>query len=336
MDLPSHIISFLLFPVYFLLSGGSQYYLLTYGGAFAFAALFYAAWRRGRKPGLRLHRLLLALFPPRLYRHPSTWLDFKLLIFGLYFITAQGMLAYYLAPESMAVSMAALQRLFGPAAVGGTPSLTVSLGAAFASFLAIEFGYWFSHYMMHRIPWLWEFHKVHHSAEVMTPLTEWRQHPVELMIFPLLMSAANAFVVAPVVWYFGPDALVLSVGAANIFYMAFWYTILHLRHSHLPILATGWLGRLVQTPAHHQIHHSTDPRHFDTNLGYCLSLWDWVFGTLCMPEKGQKIRYGLGHRDTPLETATGSILAPFGRAAAIIRRNVSGSRLNSPDAPPAE
>ena len=336
MDLLQQAITFLLFPVYYLLHDGSQFFLLTYGGAFAMAAVFYVAWRRKRLGTPRLRPMLRFLFPKRLYVHPSTWLDLKLVVFGLYFITFQGLLTYYVAPQSARYAMAVLESTLGPGTAGGTPSMAVSLMAALLSFLAIEFGYWSSHYMMHRIPWLWEFHKVHHSAQVMTPLTEWRQHPVELMLFPILMSATNAIVVAPIVWYFGQDALLLSLGAANIFYMMFWYSILHLRHSHVPIIATGWLGRLVQTPAHHQIHHSTDPRHFDTNLGYCLSLWDWVFGTLVMPEKGQKISYGLGERDTMLETVTGSVLIPFARAAVLIWQGLAGPRRGTPAAPPAE
>ena len=98
-------------------------------------------------------------------------------------------------------------------------------------------------------------------------------------------------------------------------FYAFAFTILHLRHSELPFCATGWLGRLIQSPAHHQIHHSTKPEHHDRNLGFCLSLWDWVFGTLCLPERGARYVYGLGEDDPALRTATGSLLAPFRRAA---------------------
>ncbi len=334
MDLLSQALTILLFPFFYVLHSGSQYYVPTYVGAGLTAALFFVSWRRGRNPTAR--RIARFVFPARFYRNPSTMLDLKLVVFGLYFITLQGLLVYFLVPQSAGWSATLLERLLGPGTVAGTPSLAISVATAFLSFLAVEFGYWFSHYLMHRLPWLWEFHKVHHSAEVLTPLTEWRQHPVELMLFPLLMGAVNAIVVAPVIWYFGPKALVLSLGTANVFYMVFWYTILHLRHSHVPIIATGWLGRLLQTPAHHQIHHSTDPKHFDTNLGYCLSLWDWVFGTLYMPEKGQKITYGLGHKDTPLETVVGSILAPFGRAATIVMAQVRWRKPRLTASPPAE
>ena len=43
----------------------------------------------------------------------------------------------------------------------------------------------------HKIPALWEFHKVHHSAEVMTPLTELRQHPVEIIVVVNLIGLAT-------------------------------------------------------------------------------------------------------------------------------------------------
>ena len=50
-------------------------------------------------------------------------------------------------------------------------------------FLAYELGYWLNHYVPHRVPFLWEFHKVHHSATVLTPLTNFRVHPVYMCIF---------------------------------------------------------------------------------------------------------------------------------------------------------
>ena len=53
-------------------------------------------------------------------------------------------------------------------------------------------------------------------------------------------------------------------------------------------------------------------------MGYCLSIFDWLFGTLYIPSRDEKLTYGLGHEDTALETAVGSIVAPFGRAFAIV------------------
>ena len=183
----------------------------------------------------------------------------------------------------------------------------------FCVFVAVEFGYWLAHLLMHKIPALWEFHKVHHSAQVLTPLTEWRQHPVELFIFPILVGSSSCIVQGPFVWWFGENAMVLDPVRANLLSMAFWYTILHLRHTELPFYATGLLGKIIQAPAHHQVHHSTNPAHYDTNMGYCLSIFDWLFGTLYVPKKGEKFQYGLGHQDDALEIVVGSVLAPIGR-----------------------
>jgi sterol desaturase/sphingolipid hydroxylase (fatty acid hydroxylase superfamily) len=132
------------------------------------------------------------------------------------------------------------------------------------------------------------------------------------------MFGASCLVQGPMVWYFGEGAQVVNPVSANYISMAFWYTILHLRHSELPFYATGMLGKIIQAPAHHQVHHSTNPAHYDKNLGYCLSVWDWAFGTLYVPKPGEKFNYGLGHEDDALETVVGSILAPFGRALLIL------------------
>jgi sterol desaturase/sphingolipid hydroxylase (fatty acid hydroxylase superfamily) len=65
----------------------------------------------------------------------------------------------------------------------------------------------------------------------------------------------------------------------NIILVFFIYVYVHLQHSQVWIAFTGWLGRLFMSPAHHQIHHSSNPAHFNKNLGSCLALWDWMFGT---------------------------------------------------------
>ena len=49
-------------------------------------------------------------------------------------------------------------------------------------FIAYDFGRFVAHSLLHDVPWLWEFHKVHHSAEVLTPITAFRVHPVDLMV----------------------------------------------------------------------------------------------------------------------------------------------------------
>ena len=316
MDTFTQIISYLLFPLYYVTQPNSQYFVATYLAAGLTAVALYLMIKR--RTHLSLRAAYALLLPRKLLRHESTRLDLKLFFVGLYYLVLQILLVGGTTILSVSGTVAALIRIFGTPPESTGPSYIVTGITMLLVFLAVEFGYWFSHFMMHKIPVLWEFHKVHHSAEVLTPLTEWRQHPLELALFPILMGGAACLVQGPMVWYFGEAAQIIDPMKANLISMAFWYTILHLRHSELPFYATGLLGKIIQAPAHHQVHHSTNPAHFDMNLGYCLSVWDWLFGTLYIPKKGEKFNFGLGHQDDALGTAVGSIFAPIGRAGAIV------------------
>ena len=55
-------------------------------------------------------------------------------------------------------------------------------------FLAYELGCWFSHWLSHKAPLLWEFHKVHQNAEVLTPLTNFHVHPVYTWVFTNILA----------------------------------------------------------------------------------------------------------------------------------------------------
>jgi sterol desaturase/sphingolipid hydroxylase (fatty acid hydroxylase superfamily) len=312
MPAASTVSTVLLAPLAPLFVWGSQFHWVTYVGAAGVAAALYGARRRR---GFRVRALLRHLLPARLIRHRSTWLDFKLFLVAVAFLAIQGPLLAAAVSLGRGAAAEGLDALLGPGEATGTPSLPVTALTVGLTFLAIELGYWAAHFAMHRIPALWEFHKVHHSAEVLTPMTEWRQHPIELALFPLVIGTAVAAVQAALLHAFGPGAQLVSPLSANLVVMGFALTILHLRHSELPFCATGWLGRLIQSPGHHQIHHSTDPAHYDRNLGFCLSLWDWAFGTLCLPERGARYSFGLGEDDPALRTAAGSVAAPFWRAA---------------------
>jgi sterol desaturase/sphingolipid hydroxylase (fatty acid hydroxylase superfamily) len=316
MEFVTDFFGFLTFPLYFLEQPTSQYFLPSYvSAAFVAIALYVILNRRTR---LSLRGAIQLVLPRRLITHASTWLDFKLFIIGIYYLLIQVLLVGGTTFVTVPGTVAALNYFAGSPPAPISPSIAVTAMTMVLVFLALEFGYWLSHFMMHKIPALWEFHKVHHSAEVLTPLTEWRQHPLEFALFPILMGGASCLAQGPMVWYFGAGAQMVNPVTANFISMAFWYTILHLRHSELPVYATGLLGKIIQAPAHHQVHHSTNPKHFDKNLGYCLSIFDWMFGTLYVPKKGEKFSFGLGHQDTALETALGSMFAPFGRAAKLI------------------
>jgi sterol desaturase/sphingolipid hydroxylase (fatty acid hydroxylase superfamily) len=109
--------------------------------------------------------------------------------------------------------------------------------------------------------------------------------------------------------------------------MAFLVTYGHLRHSHMWIAFTGLAGRILQSPAHHQLHHSANPVHFDRNLGFALAVWDWVFGTLVIPPSAREpIVFGVGGEAPPFPSALAAFVVPCGRFAGHIRKFAAGWR----------
>jgi len=81
----------------------------------------------------------------------------------------------------------------------------------------------------------------------------------------------------------------------------------------------GMLGRIFVSPAHHQVHHSANPKHFNKNFGSCLALWDWMFGTLYVPE--EPLTFGFPGQPTA-HTVKGELIDPIFNAAATSGQSV--------------
>jgi len=177
---------------------------------------------------------------------------------GVVFASAYGMLGLGLFFWRDAI-VAGLTHIFGPRAPAHWPVWTILTIATVLQLLAYELAYWFGHFLFHKVPALWEFHKVHHSAEVMTTLTELCQHPVEIIAFVNLIGFATGIVFGVMTYAFGPGVQPFTLLNGNILLMMFLITYGHLRHSHMWIPFTGVAGRILQSPAHHQLHHSDDP-----------------------------------------------------------------------------
>jgi sterol desaturase/sphingolipid hydroxylase (fatty acid hydroxylase superfamily) len=97
------------------------------------------------------------------------------------------------------------------------------------------------------------------------------------------------------------------------------------------IAFTGLWGRLFLSPAHHQIHHSTNPIHFDKNLGSCLGIWDWLFGTLYVPGRTrEKLRFGVEPKSQDAHTATGGLVTPLYNAFSHIKPLLQPRRAPTP------
>ena len=312
-------------------NNGAPYGPVFMLGALAFAILFYVDRRRSRRRRMSVSGFIRTIFPARILWHPSSRLDMRLWVLNtLVFASGYAMLALgALFWRDAAVS--GLTSLFGAHEPTAFPLWAVIAMATLFELLAYEFGYWSAHYVFHAVPALWEFHKVHHSAEVMTTFTEMRTHPVEIISFMNVIAFFTGLVFGMMTYVFGPGVHAYTLLNLNIALMAFLITVGHLRHSHLWIAFTGLAGKLLQSPAHHQIHHSDQPRHFNKNLGFALAVWDWAFGTLYVPETHEKITFGVGAAHVDFKTVFTSFALPFLRAAEHLRSWTLGPRAPAGD-----
>lgn len=306
------------------LSPGSLFSLSSLACALCVAAGF-LAWRRlRRRRRLRPRALLRALFPRRFWRSRSSAADVGYFLLGTFVfgvLFGWALLSYQLLSNGV---VAQLTALFGVRQASAAPELAVRAAMTLALFLAYEFAYWLDHFLSHRLPFLWEFHKVHHQAEVLTPLTVFRIHPVDGLVHANITALVLGCVNGVMSYMFGRTAYQYAFADTNLILVLFVHAYVHLQHTHMWIAFRGLAGHLLLSPAHHQIHHSTDPAHFNKNLGSCLAVWDWLFGTLHVPEKQpEKLRFGV---DEPAETPRGdphavaaSVVRPFAAAVARLK-----------------
>ena len=83
---------------------------------------------------------------------------------------------------------------------------------------------------------------------------------------------------------------------------------------------------MIMSPAHHQIHHSTNPVHFDKNFGAHLAVMDWLAGTLHVPSKEpEKLTFGVEPDGTDPHSVTGTLIAPLVRAAGRLGGDATGT-----------
>ena len=177
-------------------------------------------------------------------------------------------------------------------------------------FLVSDFTRYWLHRFLHTIPILWEFHKVHHSAKVLTPITFYRVHPVENFLFGLRYSLSIGFVTGIFIYFFGAMIDIYTVVGVNVFLFVFSIFGANLRHSHVPFSYFAFVEKWLMSPKQHQIHHSR--KHFDKNYGGFVSIWDRMFGSLQLSNEVKVMKFGLRKNQMPDYTSLKSLIfRPF-------------------------
>ena len=160
-------------------------------------------------------------------------------------------------------------------------------------FILDDFTKFIVHRYMHKWKILWALHKVHHSATTLTPMTVFRTHPLEGIVFSLRATFTQAIMISTFIFLFKNNVDLITVLGVNIFVFLFNIFGSNLRHSHIGIRYWKWLEYILISPAQHQIHHSVLHHHHDKNFGAVFAFWDWIFGSLHHSEDTENLILGL-------------------------------------------
>lgn len=309
---------------------GSWFSLTSLISALCVATGFLIYKRLQRKRRVRVRTIVRALFPRRILLDASHFADFRYFLFNAFIygiIFGWAILSFRFVSNTVIDLLVAV---FGVVKPTSLPELVSRSAITIAVFLAYEFGYWIDHYLSHRVPVLWEFHKVHHTANVLTPLTAWRVHPFDTLKFYNILAITTAVANGAASYAFGKTVYQYGITDTNLILVLFVHAYVHLQHTHLWISFRGVLGCVFLSPAHHQVHHSSNPIHFDKNLGSCLAVWDWLFGTLYIPRKEpEKLSFGVEAENRDVHTAVGGLITPIVRAASLVRPMLANATATS-------
>jgi sterol desaturase/sphingolipid hydroxylase (fatty acid hydroxylase superfamily) len=305
----------------------SEFSLVSLLSAFCIAAAFLVL-RRKRKGGIRFAALVRALLPREWRRSRSVRADISLLLVNLF--VSGALLGWTIVSGGWVAGVVghALAPLTGPEPPLMIPRAALAVVLTVTFWIAYEASYYADHWLKHKVPVLWQFHRVHHSAEALTPLTNARIHPVDEVIYANITAIGTGTAMGVVTSMVGTAGAPLHMPASNAIMLVALYLILHLHHSHVWIAFTGTLGRLVLSPAHHQLHHSTDPRHFNRNFGATLAIFDRMAGTLMVPTREREyLRFGAGPHGYDPHSMSGLLLMPFADAAGELKRSLPPQEL---------
>ncbi|WP_310556971.1 sterol desaturase family protein [Flavobacterium sp.] len=159
----------------------------------------------------------------------------------------------------------------------------------FLFFIVSDFIQWNTHRMLHRVPFLWNFHKTHHSVKEMGFAAHLRYHWMEPVVYKSMLYI--------------PIAIIGGFSIQDVFIVHFCtITIGHLNHANL-----GWdygvFKYVFNNPKMHIWHHSKEmPSKYGSNFALTLSVWDYIFKTNYIPKDGRDIELGFnGDEQFPKE-----------------------------------
>jgi sterol desaturase/sphingolipid hydroxylase (fatty acid hydroxylase superfamily) len=144
--------------------------------------------------------------------------------------------------------------------INSIPSIVLTI-------LILDMAIYFQHRISHQVPFLWRFHKVHHTDLEFDASTAVRFHPVEIV----MSMAFKVFIIM----LLGADPI------GVVFFEIFLNAGSTFNHSNIKLLngLEKILRLFIVTPDMHRIHHSIIPNETNSNYSFSISIWDRIFGT---------------------------------------------------------
>lgn len=226
------------------------------------------------------------IFPAEIYNWAAMRVDFWMVVVN---IALKSTRAFKVSATSALIA-AWMQTLVPSSGAGGAAN-PVLVGLVLVA--AADFTIYWVHRLHHETPLFWPLHSLHHSAEEMTPLTAFREHPAFLIIATFITGIAIGLIQGGVLLVLFEEISVYQIAGVNAVYVLSNIAASNLRHSHVWLRFGYVVEHIFISPAQHQIHHSTNPEHHDKNYGEILAIWDWMFGTLYVPPREEALEFGL-------------------------------------------
>ncbi|MCB0698409.1 MAG: sterol desaturase family protein [Chitinophagales bacterium] len=166
-------------------------------------------------------------------------------------------------------------------------------------FILADFIQWNVHRMLHRVPWMWKFHKLHHSVKEMGFAAHMRFHFMETIFYKTAQYLPLAMIGFGIQQFFIIHMFTVLIG--------------HLNHANV-----GWgygpIGYIFNNPKMHIWHHAKHlpkGKRYGVNFGISLSLWDYLFRTAYIPQSGRDIELGFDGDEGYPEDFAHQVVQPF-------------------------
>ena len=313
-DIATKIIEGLKAPAFYLIDPSRRIYwgyLLT-----SLVIAILVAIIRNPKP---LNEFIRDLTSLQRWKNPSILLDIKLLIINS--LLRALLIAPIIIPIGTVTvfTTAIMEKMLGAPSEHHWSSFEIGVAYTLTLFIFSDLSRYIVHRCFHEIPFLWQFHQVHHSATDLTPMTLYRLHPIEIVALEIRRSLAVGLTSGFFLFWFRGDLNSFDMLGINAFGFIFNLTGANLRHSQTWLSYGRFIEQIFISPAQHQIHHSSASIHWNKNYGSCLAIWDWIGKSLVLAGKREKLTYGIPGQSREVHpTVASALFAPFRRSLRLI------------------